>query len=151
MKFQFYFKKGSWSSKKISYERRVYESVDYKSLFWNISQKLEPILGYVPKNDEKKSLVHKGLIWNKNFGTVYQIRYETHLKAKRSYWEKSKSNSQSTWKTWAWKFFFINIYCRFNLLAYNLCSSYIFCEWKMSVIKMKWEELSWMFVIFKRT
>ena len=37
--------------KKNSYERRAYESVDEK----------EPILGYVPKNDEKKNLVHKGL------------------------------------------------------------------------------------------
>ena len=38
--------------KKISYERRAYESVDEKS---------EPILGYVPKNDEKKNSVLKGL------------------------------------------------------------------------------------------
>ena len=37
--------------KKISYERRAYESVDEK----------RPILGYVPKNDEKENLVHKGL------------------------------------------------------------------------------------------
>ena len=37
--------------KKISYERRAYESVDEKSLS----------IGYVPKNDEKKNLVHKGL------------------------------------------------------------------------------------------
>ena len=36
--------------KKISYERRAYESVEK-----------EPILGYVPKNDEKKNFVHKGL------------------------------------------------------------------------------------------
>ena len=32
-----------------SYERRTYESVDEKS---------EPILGYVPKNDEKKEFMH---------------------------------------------------------------------------------------------
>ena len=38
--------------KKKSYERRAYESVDEKS----------QILGYFPKNDEKKNLVHKGLI-----------------------------------------------------------------------------------------
>ena len=37
--------------KKISYERRAYDSVGEK----------EPILGYVPKNHEKKNLVHKGL------------------------------------------------------------------------------------------
>ena len=36
--------------KKISNERRAYESLDEK----------KPILGYVPKNDEK-NLVHKGL------------------------------------------------------------------------------------------
>ena len=36
-KFQFYFKK--WSSKKKSYERRVYDSVDDKSLSWAIPQK----------------------------------------------------------------------------------------------------------------
>ena len=42
-KFQFYFKKGS--SKKNSYERRAYESLDEKS-----------ILGYVPKNDEKNEI-----------------------------------------------------------------------------------------------
>ena len=27
----------------------------------------EPILGYVPKNDEKNNLVHKGLIISKTF------------------------------------------------------------------------------------
>ena len=37
--------------KKISYERRDYESVDGK----------EPILGYVPKNDEKTNSGGKGL------------------------------------------------------------------------------------------
>ena len=38
--------------KKISYERRDYESVDEKSL---------AILGYVPKNDKKKNSGGKGL------------------------------------------------------------------------------------------
>ena len=33
---------------KISYERRAYESVDEKER--------EPILGYVPKNDQKKRI-----------------------------------------------------------------------------------------------
>ena len=47
-KFRFYFKKGSW---KISYERRDNESVDEK----------KPILGYVPKNYEKKNSKSKGL------------------------------------------------------------------------------------------
>ena len=37
LKFQFYFKKGS--SKKISYERRSYESVVEKSLSWLMSRK----------------------------------------------------------------------------------------------------------------
>ena len=31
-------------------------------LFWEGIIKKMPILGYVPKNDEKKNLVHKGLI-----------------------------------------------------------------------------------------
>ena len=48
-KFQSYFKKGS--SKEFPMSVRAYESVDEKS----------PILGYVPKNDEKKNSVHKGL------------------------------------------------------------------------------------------
>ena len=43
--------------KKISYERRAYELVRRK----------EPILGYVPKNDEKKNSVHKGLMKMKIF------------------------------------------------------------------------------------
>ena len=43
---------------KNSYERRTYESVDEKCL---------SLLGYVPKNDEKKNLVHKGLIISKTF------------------------------------------------------------------------------------
>ena len=37
---------------KDSNERRNYESVDKK----------EPILGYIPKNDEKRNLVLKGLM-----------------------------------------------------------------------------------------
>ena len=45
------------------YERRAYESVDEKSL----------ILGYVPKNDGKKNLVHKGL---KKEGIVEKRFYE---------------------------------------------------------------------------
>ena len=38
---------------KISYERRAYESVDEKS---------PSKVRYVPKNDEKNNLVHKGLM-----------------------------------------------------------------------------------------
>ena len=48
-KIQFYFKKGS--SKKIPI--RV-------ARLW-VDRRKEPILGYVPKKDEKMNLVHKGL------------------------------------------------------------------------------------------
>ena len=47
-KFQFYFKKGS--SKKFLWASRLW-----------VGRRKEPILGYVPKNDEKKDLVHKEL------------------------------------------------------------------------------------------
>ena len=47
-KLQFYCKKRSWNN---SYEGRAYEWVGKKGLS----------LGYVPKNDEKKNLVQKGL------------------------------------------------------------------------------------------
>ena len=47
--------------KKISYERRDYESVDEK----------KPILGYVSKNYEKKNSGTKGLIFNSISGFQY--------------------------------------------------------------------------------
>ena len=46
-KFRFQNKKGS-----ISYERRVYESIEDRSL---------PVLGYISKIDEKQSLGSKGI------------------------------------------------------------------------------------------
>ena len=50
-KFQFYFKKGL--SKKILWASRLW-----------VGRRKEPILGYVPKDDEKMNLVHKGLTLN---------------------------------------------------------------------------------------
>ena len=50
-KFKFYFKKGS--SKKFLWASRLW-----------VGRRKEPILGYGPKNDEKKNLVHKGLKTN---------------------------------------------------------------------------------------
>ena len=47
-KFQFYFNKGS--SKNFLWASRLW-----------VGRRKEPILGYVPKKDEKKNLVHKGL------------------------------------------------------------------------------------------
>ena len=47
--FQFYFKKGSFKI-----------NVLWPSRLW-VGRRKEHILGYVPKSDEKKNLVHKGL------------------------------------------------------------------------------------------
>ena len=49
LKFQFYFKKES-SKKNFLWASRLW-----------VGRRKEPILGYVPKNNEKKNLVHKGL------------------------------------------------------------------------------------------
>ena len=35
-------------------------SIFYKNFLW-VGRRKEPILGYVPKNNEKKNSVHKGL------------------------------------------------------------------------------------------
>ena len=56
-KFQFYFKKGS--SKNFLWASRLW-----------VGRRIEPILGYVPKN-EKKNLVHKGLNYRWHDSSIY--------------------------------------------------------------------------------